>query len=329
MKTLFVRPKCEIGFYRYEYWKGFAELFPDPEKPWRAKIPPFENVGIEVVIIGHPEHSYEPMQSFTYDPAADPNKPHCDIMEIVCKGLQGKCPTLDIDCRRGRNSYCASNNHNYGHSYFDNHEGKWMFDTPGFTPGPLGPFDYRTPEIFPFALENYFNEGAYLSIAVGQKPPERTVDPLSCPTKQCYDESKHCPNLIQCYDFQHCSPLALNHNDPINGHPDGNVQFNKITFAKTPDDPNYKAITSVGAKGKDYDRKTTLRRIVVHEMGHALLEGTESDHCDDPECIMYGSVKDWEMREFGHVSPTGIICPHTPGGSKDIRANGVIHNEIH
>jgi hypothetical protein len=59
-------------------------------------------------------------------------------------------------------------------------------------------------------------------------------------------------------------------------------------------------------------------------MGHALLAASEKDHCTDERCIMYHSVADWEMRDFGPGD-----CVHKPGGSKDIRADGVVHNTVH
>jgi hypothetical protein len=84
-----------------------------------------------------------------------------------------------------------------------------------------------------------------------------------------------------------------------------------ITFDKT------KAITSTGATGKGYDQDTVLKHTITHEMGHALLTASNSDHCNDPNCIMYGAAKDWEMHDFS-------CSVHGPGGSQDIRTK--IHN---
>jgi predicted Zn-dependent protease len=68
-----------------------------------------------------------------------------------------------------------------------------------------------------------------------------------------------------------------------------------------------------------------MRRTMAHELGHTLMAASENDHCSEPQCIMYGSTADWEMRDFG----AGNSCVHKPGGAKDIRAAGVIHNRVH
>ncbi len=101
--------------------------------------------------------------------------------------------------------------------------------------------------------------------------------------------------------------------------PDATAEFNQITFAAD------MKITAVGARGTGFTREEVLRRTIVHEMGHALLAASENDHCANPDCIMYGNVVDWRPLDFGDVG----ACTHSPGGSKDIRAKGVVHNRVH
>jgi hypothetical protein len=96
------------------------------------------------------------------------------------------------------------------------------------------------------------------------------------------------------------------------------VEFNEIVFSAA------MQIIYIGSQGIRYDRDTVMRRTLTHEMGHALLAASEADHCTDVNCIMYHSVADWEMRDFGPGD-----CVHKPGGAKDIRAAGVVHNSIH
>ena len=297
IKTLFVRPKKETGFLQYAYWDEFIQLFQMPNRPGFADVPPFTNAGIEISVIGDPGNPYNPMQDFNYDPAQDPNHPPCDILEIVYKG---------------ETSYCAYGHHNYGHTYFSSIGITWYWDTKGYVPHNEGTYwqqhHYFTPQIYPFPLDNYVNEGAYNSIEVGQTPKVPAVG-IPCPFSP----------YKQCYLFDYSSPLNWNKDDPVYGLPDDWVEFNQITF-----DSGTQAITYVGAMGTKYDRDTVLRRTIAHEMGHGILAASESDHCSDPQCIMYGFVKDWETRNFGPGN-----CVHSPGGAKDIRANGVIHNSIH
>jgi hypothetical protein len=281
-KTLFVRPKQEIGLGQYQYWDGFIALFPDSRQGF-ANIPGLKNAGIEVVVIGAPDHLYAPLDDFNYDPATDPNHPNCDILELIYKR---------------ETAYCTFGSQNYGHTFFSSNGLAWSWDTKGYTPSTAGIHGYKTPQIYPFPLNNYMTEGAYPSLNVNQTPIA-----TSCST--------NCANK---------SPMNVNATDSVNGLPDGTVEFNPIVF------DNQGKILSITQPipTTGYDRDTVLRRTIVHELGHALLAGLDSDHCPDPNCIMYESMVNWEMQDFG---PGG--CVHKPGGSKDIRASGIIHNSVH
>ena len=301
-KTLFVRPKEEISLGQYQYWEGFVQLFPhpDPTKTWLADIPAFTNAGIEIVVIGAPGHYYSAMDSFDYDPVTDqnPNKPPCDILEIIHKKSE---------------AYCTYGHHNYGHTYFYANGPTWYWDTKGYVPNDqttmhYQEYDYFTPLIYPFPLNNYFTEGAYQTIQVGQGP----VVPSPCSISP----------INQCYEFNNCSPMNLNLNDPQPNppyvlKPDQTVEFNGITF-----DQATQVITYVEATEAQYDRETVLRRTIVHEMGHALLAAHEDDHCENPQCIMFGGVVDWGKRDFGN-SGTTQYCTH----KNDIPTR--VHNSVH
>ncbi len=83
-------------------------------------------------------------------------------------------------------------------------------------------------------------------------------------------------------------------------------------------------IQSMGATGLGYESPTVLKRTIAHEIGHALLFALDDeDHCEDFDCIMYHSAKDWELHNFG--SPSG--CTHSPNGSRDIRAVGAVRSD--
>jgi hypothetical protein len=288
-KTLFIRPKKFVNS-QWASWEGFIALFPDAREGF-ANIPAFSNAGIEISVIGDPGNPYAPMRDFNYDPAADPHHPPCDIVEIV---------------HMPATAYCTFGHYNFGHTFFFTASATWYWDTKGYVPNNqttdhYQKYHYFTAYIYPLPIDTYFSEGAYMSIAENIMPME----------------SDGC-GFNQCYDTNHASPLNLNATEPIAGLPDGTVEFNQIVFDSS------KEISFVGTYGQPYDRETVLRRTIAHELGHTLLAASEDDHCSDSGCILYGSVGDWEMRDFGPGD-----CVHKPGGAKDIRARGVVHNSIH
>jgi hypothetical protein len=322
MKTFYVWPTCEVSEGNYVYWEGFIKLFNDlyyqdnpgspelPEGKWLARIEPYEKAGIEVVVIGAPDCPYHPEDSH--------------VMQIICKGLKGKCLTMNIDCRRGINKYCEASNYNYGHTHFMH--GEWGHDTMGFTPGGSGQIRYGTPWIFPFAVENLFTEGAYKNLAVGEKPLMIRKNQNCNEGKPCYDPSEHCPNLNAnldyCYDFNHYfneypigySPFVKDGLLSVCRRPDRTAQLGKYTFS------NEGVIQTILEIEEDkYNRRQVLARVVVHEMGHALLNKIvalpNNHHCNHRKCIMYEGFENFNLHDFG---PGWRECQHEPGGLMDI-----------
>jgi hypothetical protein len=317
IKTLFVRPKTLVmtlvmkdndGDGKYEDiqivpWTGFRDLYPG-SPPGFAAIPAFSDADIEISVIGDGSHPYAPMRAFDYDPATDVNKPACDILEVFY---------LPTKTAEGNDLYCPFGHHNFGHTYFSTIDATWFWDTKGYVPNDQTSahylkYQYFTPLLYKFPLDKYFEEGAYDRIAAAEGP-------------RAYSGC----GLHQCYDADNSSPLNVNSGSPVQGRPDDKVDFNPITFNSAD-----KKITFVGnIPGAQYDKDAVLKRTLVHEIGHALLAASELDHCNDLQCIMYGAVVDWEPRGFGPPSSSGRICTHSPGGSKDIRSPGVVHNRVH
>jgi hypothetical protein len=291
-KTIFVRPK-KIDGAQFSYWEGFVPLFPGP-RSGIADIPAFSKAGIEISVIGDPNHPYAPMRNFNYDPALDTNHPPCDIVEIV---------------HMPQTAYCVYGHYNFGHTYFFTSSAAWYWDTKGYVPNDQTSahylkYGYFTPLIYPFAVENYFTEGAY---------PGITGNAMPVTTTNC--------GLNQCYETAHSSPLNVNDTNPATGRPDNSVELDNIIVL----DPNKKIIYVGAIPGTGYEREMVFRRTIAHELGHALMAASENDHCSNPDCIMYGNVIDWKLSLFGETG----ICTHSPGGSKDIRAKGIVHNWAH
>jgi hypothetical protein len=284
-KTLFVRPKKETATNQFVYWGEFIQLFPDA-RPGFANIPPFSRAGIEIVVIGNddPGFPYEPMQNFHYDPAQDPNKPPCNILELIYS----------------TGTFCPYGAHYSGHTFFTGNV--WSWDTLGYTIKSSSTHRYFLPSIYSLAIDRYLREGAYEEIST-----ETEASRLDCSSGNCNKRS----------------PMNLNdleQGPPYRQDPDRTAEFNDISF-----DGSGK-ITFIGKPGKRYRLEEVLKRVIIHEMGHAILSADSQDHCDNPKCIMHRWTENWEPLDFG---PAAISCQHTRGGSRDIRANGVIYNTTH
>ena len=280
------------------------------------------------------------MRNFNYDPANDYGQGRlpCDILEINY---------------RAEDEYVTDTNYNInnGHPYFAYKSlplpaGKWSWDTKGLTPVTTTPplegsgdngeyanwvkYGYFTPSIYTLALKMYFLEGAYAKIFKGEKPFRYDDNGGSC---------RDSPN-IQCYVLSEASasPLNLNDADPVNPPPgvrDLNndtvemgigLTFNANAWITSDFPPEEITWTR-------YSYDQVLKRTIVHELGHALLErAAGSQHCSAPDCIMSANTLDWELHPFGtkQTDPETHVplqCEHSPGGIYDIRKK--VHNGIH
>jgi hypothetical protein len=198
--------------------------------------------------------------------------------------------------------------------------GGWWYDTLGYTPGRgQGPIRYGTPWVFPYALDNLFTEGAYPSLEINQtaikiEKPGAGDGPCIPEEQKCYDESEHCPNLRQCYKFDYFSPMVKDGLINVCRLPDGTAQLGEYAF--TNDMAIHTILASPQYEKKQYNRKEVFARVIVHEMGHALLNRVETlparHHCDNPRCIMYEGFRNFDLHDFGPD------CKHGPSGSMDI-----------
>jgi len=328
-KTLFIRPRARVkmvGEGQFVYWEAFAELFPSGV-PGMADIPPLTGAGIQVVVIGccrnppcssscHPY--YPPFDRFDYDPADDPNTPHADILEVTL--------AMKTSADGSTGIYCSEHTRGFGHTYFDPNFAtyvddrsrtvpRWTWDIKGVTPPTPKHHGYYSPVIYPYPHDTYFREGAYERIAAEQAPR----------TKDC--------RLGGCDQL---SPLNLNDEDPVPNppfteDPDDTVEFNPISFDEDA------RIVSAGASPSRYRRDDVLRRTVAHEIGHALMNASTEDHCDNPACVMFGYSIDWELAESGFGGTNDAFaavtearaCSHAPGGELDIRRATIVHNRLH
>jgi len=301
-KTLFVRPTMadydDINgvFKNAQYWPDFVQVL-FPKNPSNraigyADIPAFTNAQIEIIVIGDDNagHPYTPMRSYNYTPSASEKSQGVtpDILEVVY------VTNLNDSLY---NSLCTAPqcSNNYGHTYFKTSELTWYWDTKGYTPGGTTPsynqYRYFTPQIYPFAIDNYRTEGAYVSIKDGAPAPVTT----NCTAALCGSATNH------------CSPMNLNDgqtSEPYTIPPDGTVELytsnHLITFLSG---GAIDVVNVVGNVGPHYDRNQVLRRVVAHEMGHALAATTGTtqviDHCDNNQCVMHMHTLDYDNLNFG------------------------------
>jgi len=323
-RTLFVRPKKKVGENEFVRWENFLALFPGSSHGI-AKIPAFMEARIEVVVIGAPDNRYAPMRAWDYDPAADDLDPHkegvqppcCDIMEIICEQADA---FYEFDKAHAGHTYLMES--------FTPGAYVWTWSTKGYTGGGRH-HGYGIPVVYPLPLDKYFQEGAYRVIEAGREPVR---DSSGNPVTDCsHDPACDGDDPQQC--CSHCSPMNLRFaqgaafNSFYDGLPDETVEFNEIAFDY---DGKIAAFTGLG---RQYTKNEVLARTIVHEMGHALLSATNDEHCPNPCCIMHRNTLDWKQLHFGPPCPGGangmIACEHSPGGCKDIRQPGVIHNTRH
>ena len=192
---------------------------------------------------------------------------------------------------------CSNNS---GHTYFKTGELTWYWDTKGYTPDGLtssyNQYRYFTARIYPFAIDNYRTEGAYVSIEDGSPSPVTT----NCTTDLCGPATNN------------CSPMNLNDgqtSEPYTLPPDATVELytsnHLITFLSS---GAIDVVNAVGNVGPHYDRNQVLRRVIAHEMGHALAATTPPplpllprviDHCEIDQCVLHMHTLNYESLNFG------------------------------
>ena len=360
-KTLFVKPlKIESG--KKKYWEEFVGYFTN--KHGIFSIPQFADAGIEIVVIGNSANDYEAFQEWDYDPAKpdskflekvaklDPPLPHdllaafnnlpCDIMEIILAG----------ENEFGTSWVCPGAGSNEGHINFIsigksivNNEIKnvsvWTFDTLAFAFNQERPHRYFSPEIYSLPFKKYFFQGPYPELIDNSEPEVLNCKLSNTGCKQLspmnlYDDdpSPNPPftvkNIVHSKDKDtvEFAPYVFNKEGVIVYAPP-EIIFDKTVIGIEVDE------NSKIAKVKPYTYEDVLRRIIVHEMGHALLRIDNSLHCGNLKCIMCRYPLNWEKLFFGtrRCQPNekeyaSLCCEHDKGGSQDIRADGVVNNFV-
>jgi hypothetical protein len=111
---------------------------------------------------------------------------------------------------------------------------------------------------------------------------------------------------------------------PFTGH-DNSVEFNEIdfiTFMEKDASHPLGMIEVIGSRGTSYAHIVVLSKTTVHEMGHTLMNASNSDHCGVSGCIMSGFSTNWDLEPFGSSG-----CDHAAGGDLDVEE--LIHNTVH
>ncbi len=307
-KTLFVRPcrkmdakNCQMGlpgFYFNEdlgtcfsYWDVFYHrIFPE-SKDGRAAIPAFEDAGIEVVVLGAKDN---PCEAF---------KGEAGFGYCPSKNPDWPCDVLEIiaDTSGPPEGYG-------GHTYFAGN--RWTWSPMGHSSGIGYEGEYGVAVVYLYSVDRYFDEGAYRKIAEKEAP--LILDCRKAPD-QCRGAS---PNNL---DDQEKYPASFSLSSP-----DPTVEFNDILFDVDG------VIRKIKKRGKPYTKNQVIARILVHEMGHALL-GLR--HCQNPCCALNEETKDWEERLFGpwcaEAEKKPRTCLHDRGATRDIREPGIVHNRRH
>jgi len=368
-KTLFIRPINKVvqqGELVDIFWDKFVELFPCPtSKPGFALIEPLDRANIEVVVIGRPSnldenidqwHDKAMFDNFDFPENNGAGKP-CDILEVIhqikydggegfyYRGINQSYAAP----REGESSVCAKG-HIFVGSYttIENNEdlivNVWTWDIFGYTSWGAGGENfhgYYAPKIYPFPLSNYFYEGPYKSIQVGEYPITFNCGEYNITCDECSPMNLEdvAPGNAQ----SDLATQATTSTDTNSCPPDNTVEFNTVTYIK-----NSKAINSVVMSNDAFTEIEVLARTVAHEIGHAIIGPDESDinsgyvvdiygHCSNPNCILYHKISDWDInigfgeshRAGASVTTNGTNCAHSPGGYLDIRRPGFIHNTIH
>jgi len=307
-KTLFIRPIKVDENGSDTYWAEFIDLFSSSfSQAGVINIPALETAGIEVVVIGcnqdnFPCHNHQEFDEFIYSPSSE--SLHCDIMDIRLERDGEYCSESPYDVdghtffKEGMEIYID------GQTFNDN---VWLWDLKGYTFLQVNDYGYYQPYIYPFAIENYFKEGAYNKIKKDEEP--NWLDGLN--------------STIE--DRNNCSPMNLDDSESLLEHEeftesgDDTVEFNKIYYW------NNGKIRSIEVSQDHFHRKDVLRRVIIHEIGHALIRNR--NHCDNPDCIMSKYTFDWAPKGFGPAN-SSFNCEHKVGESANPGRRGVIHNTL-
>ena len=275
--TIFVKPTLKAVDGSLGYWADFKT------KHLAAVSVPFAKLNIELVIVGDPTNIYCSgslcLRNWEYDPYLDPTPPPISFVEVIYD--VSPAPPYPVQTNPPQPPIQV-------HTNFSPTARTWYWGLLGLTPyeAVLGTnkdkFGYFKTYIYDAPLKNYLAERQYSSLV------------------------KATPKLAQITtDNAFLSPLNKSNDTTVEMYSTGGYSYDTAgtitaTATKTP---------------TSYSFDKVLQRVIAHEIVHTLLNASVGDHCKDINCLMYGAIPNWDMKDIGPSTCT----VHAPGKIYDIR----------
>jgi hypothetical protein len=279
-KTLFVRPRKKAG--TWVFWDEFCDVYRPLLKVYTGTGQ--GQLGIEIVCVGDNRIKsdgtyhlkYEKLRNLNYNPKTDTTGP---VDPGTGQNLAGPQPIDIVDIYYNDPKAIVSSTANKGHTFFHSTNKLWYWDIPARAMSTSSYLDngYLTAYLYPFSIENYFDEGQYNSIALNAA---KQITVNTC-------------NGIVCG-----KPASPFNHDKRNETPPSGVELNNVVF-----DANGTVTADPVFATMQWNKQQVILRTLAHEMGHALSASNipENDHCADKLCIMYpftAQANQWTLTDF-------------------------------
>ena len=280
-KTLFVRPRKKAGG-AWVFWGEFCDVYLPLLKAYTGTGQ--GQLGIEIVCVGDDRIKsggtyhlkYEKLRNLNYNPKTDTTGP---VDPGTGQNLAGPQPIDILDIYYNDPQALVTSTANRGHTFFHSTNKLWYWDIPARTMSTSSYLDngYLTAYLYPFSIENYFNEGQYNSIALNA-------------TKQI--------TVNTCNGIVCGNPASPFNQDKRTETPPSGVELNIVVF-----DASGTVTADPVFATTQWNKQQVILRTLAHEMGHALSASNipENDHCADKLCIMYpftAQANQWKLTDF-------------------------------